>query len=71
MGGECFDDFFPLFKLHFELADMTQLLLVRVGVDFVFPGHKKKKNDRDLILDCCEISEKQAWAELGRAQVKL
>ena len=33
-------------KLHSELADLTQLLLVGVGVDFVFPRHKKKKNNK-------------------------
>ena len=34
-------------KLHSELADLTQLYLVGVGVDLVFPGHKNKKNNKN------------------------
>ena len=35
-----------LVKLHYELANPIELQLDGVGVDFVFPCHKKKEEGR-------------------------
>ena len=37
-------------KLHFELADPTQLQLFGVRVDFIFHCHKNKDNKKETHL---------------------